>query len=287
MKDLKVTIIQSNLHWENVQKNLDMFAKKISHIQNVDLIVLPEMFTTGFTMKSAEFAEELTGKTVEWMKAQSKKTNAVICGGIITKQEDKFYNTLIWMCPDGTFEHYNKRHLFRMGDENKNYSAGDKRIIVDLKGWKLCPMVCYDLRFPVWSRNRSRVTSLPAGQAGSGLGDYKTRNQKPETLSSEYDLLIYIANWPEKRNHPWKTLLQARAIENLSYVVGVNRVGNDNNNNHHSGDSAVINYKGEIISKIKPENESAETVSISYSELIEFRKTFPAAMDADGFNITI
>ena len=231
MKDLKVTIIQSNLHWENVQKNLDMFAKKISHIQNIDLIVLPEMFTTGFTMKSVEFAEGLTGKTVEWMKAQAKKTNAVICGGMITKQEDKFYNTLIWMRPDGTFEHYNKRHLFRMGDENKNYSAGDKRIIVDLKGWKICPMVCYDLRFPVWCRNK-----------------FEVQGSKFE-VKYEYDVLLFIANWPEKRNHPWKTLLLARAIENISYVIGVNRVGNDNNGIHHSGDSAVINYKGEVVSK--------------------------------------
>ncbi len=268
MQDLKITIIQSNLHWENVQKNLDMFSEKIAAVKNSDLIVLPEMFSTGFTMKSKEFAEDTNGKTVEWIRAQAKKTNAVVAGGIIAKKGNYFYNKLIWMRPDGTFEQYNKRHLFRMANEQQHYSPGNKKIIVDLKGWKVCPLVCYDLRFPVWSRNKTKV-----------------KNKKLTEVKYQYDLLIYIANWPERRNHPWKTLLQARAIENLSYVVGVNRVGNDGNEIYHSGDSAIINYKGEVISKTKAHEENIETITISYNELTEFRKSFPAGLDADSFEI--
>jgi omega-amidase len=254
--DLKISLIQANLHWEDAAANLKMFAEKIASVnEDTDLILLPEMFSTGFTMNT-KVAERMDGRTVTWMKEQAKKKNCVITGSVVIEESGKFYNRLVWMRPDGSFEIYNKRHLFRYANEQEHYTAGDKRLIVDLKGWKVCPLVCYDLRFPVWSRNKG---------------------------NSEYDLLIYVANWPERRNHPWKTLLLARAIENQCYVAGLNRVGNDGNSVYHSGDSAVITFKGEIISKIKAGEESVETVTLSYEELKAFRKGFPAGMDADEF----
>ena len=259
MTNLKITIIQSGLHWENKEKNLNMFSQKISAIaESTDLIVLPEMFTTGFSMSPEKFAEQMNGITVSWMKEKAKEKKCVITGSFICEENGNYFNRLVWMNVDGTYSTYDKRHLFRMANEDDHYSAGQKKIIVELKGWKICPLICYDLRFPVWSRNKS---------------------------SSEFDMLIYVANWPEIRSCPWKTLLLARAIENQSYVVGLNRVGKDGNEIYHSGDSAVINAKGEIISKIKPHEESTETITLNYSELMEFRIAFPAMLDADSFEI--
>lgn len=258
MSDLKITLIQTVLHWENIPKNLDMFSAKIASIkEQTDLILLPEMFSTGFSMHPGKLAEKMEGKSMQWMKAEAAKKNCVIAGSMIIEEKGKYFNRLVWMRPDGTYETYDKRHLFRYGKEHEHYAAGSKRLIVELKGWKICPMVCYDLRFPVWSRNKN----------------------------AEYNLLIYVANWPERRNHPWKTLLLARAIENQCYVAGLNRVGEDGNKIDHSGDSAVINAKGEIISKTKAKEESTETVTLSLSELAEFRKQFPVGMDADDFSI--
>ncbi len=274
MESLKVTIIQSDLHWENVAKNISMFSKKISAItEPTDIIVLPEMFTTGFTMKSEKLAETMTGKTVAWMKEQAKKSNCVIIGSLIVKEEItspstdgrqrgvKFFNRLVWMQPDGDFYTYDKRHLFRMAKEHENFSAGNKRLIVDYKGWKICPLVCYDLRFPVWSRNFS-LTETPA-----------------------YDCLIYIANWPEVRKTPWSKLLEARAIENQCYVVGVNRVGIDGTNHVYSGNSVVINPKGEAITTVPEHKEVTQTVSLSLKELTDFRALFPVRLDGDEFEI--
>ena len=260
MTDLKISIIQSNLHWENKEENLKMFSQKINDItESTDLIVLPEMFTTGFSMNPKKFAEAMDGITMMWMKEKAKEKECVITGSFICKENGKYFNRLVWMCADGTYSTYDKRHLFRMANEDSHYHFGQKKIIVELKGWKICPLICYDLRFPVWSRNRA---------------------------SSNYDLLIYVANWPEIRSYPWKTLLLARAIENQCYVVGLNRVGDDGNKIYHSGDSAVINAKGEIISKIKAHQDSTETIILKYSDLIEFRKAFPAMLDADSFEIT-
>jgi omega-amidase len=258
-RTLNIALIQSNLHWENIPANLSMFSEKIASIkEDTDLILLPEMFSTGFTMNASAVAEKMDGRTMKWMKEQAKNKNCVITGSVVIVEDGKFYNRLIWMRPDGTHEIYNKRHLFRYADEQKYYTGGTKRLIVELKGWKICPLVCYDLRFPVWSRNKA---------------------------NSEYDVLIYVANWPERRSHPWKTLLLARAMENQCYVAGLNRVGNDGKNFYHAGDSAVINYKGESISKIKSGEESVETVSISCEELLAFRKGFPAGLDADDFEL--
>ncbi len=259
MEDLKITLIQSGLFWENKEKNLEQFSKKIADIKEAtDLIILPEMFSTGFSMKPKNLAEGMNGQTVEWMKEQAHKKNCVLTGSFICEEGGHFFNRLLWVHPNGTYSKYDKRHLFSMGDEHNHYSAGEEKLVVKLKDWKICPLICYDLRFPVWARN---------------------------TKDASYDVLIYVANWPERRAYPWKTLLLARAIENQSYVIGSNRVGPDGNDISHSGDSAVINAKGEIISKIKPHEEVSETVTLSYSELEEFRKAFPAIQDADSFEI--
>jgi omega-amidase len=267
MSDLKITIIQSDLHWENKEENLRMFSEKISAVTSeTDLIILPEMFTTGFSMKPGMLAEPVNGGTVSWMKEKAKQKNCVITGSFICVENGKYFNRLIWMKPDGMFSHYDKRHLFSMGDESNHYERGNKKIIEEIKGWKICPLICYDLRFPVWSRNKVQSSKF-----------------KSSFDSNAYDLLIYIANWPERRSHPWKTLLLARAIENQCYVAGVNRIGKDGNEIYHSGDSAVINVKGEIISKIKTEEESSATITLKYSELKSFRSAFPVLKDADDF----
>ncbi len=253
---LKVTIIQSDLVWENVEANLNNFSEKINSIkEETDLIILPEMFTTGFSMKPDKFAvyqEDVIRKMSEF----ASEKNAVVTGTVITEKQGKFYNTLIWMHPGGNFQTYHKRHLFSFAGEDLHYSGGNKDLIVKLKGWKIKPLICYDLRFPVWSRNKNN-----------------------------YDVLIYLANWPERRNDAWKTLLKARAIENQSYVIGVNRVGDDGNKVYHSGDSAVYDFKGNIISRTKPHKESIETVVLDYNSLNAFKEKFPAWKDADDFTV--
>lgn len=259
MNDLKVTIIQSDLYWENIEKNLEQFSKKIASIeQQTNLIVLPEMFTTGFSMQPEKLADTMDGETIKWLQAKASEKNCVITGSFICKENGCFYNRLIWMKPDKSFSYYDKRHLFSLADEQKYYSAGTKKITEEINGWKICPLICYDLRFPVWSRNNK---------------------------NSPYDVLIYVANWPEKRSYPWKSLLVARAIENQCYVIGVNRIGDDGNKIYHSGDSAIINFKGELISKTLSHESSIETVGLNYNELVDFRKHFPFLNDADDFSI--
>jgi omega-amidase len=259
MKDLTITIIQSELYWENVDANLDKLSKKISSIkESTDLIILPEMFSTGFTMNAKSCAEEMNGKTIDWLHSKAKEKNCVITGSVIISEQGKFYNRLIWMKPDGAFLTYDKRHLFRLADEHKTYSPGNKKIIPEINGWKICPLICYDLRFPVWSRR---------------------------TKKEDYDLLLYVANWPDRRIHAWRQLLAARAIENQCYVAGVNRIGNDGNEIHHSGYSAVIDFKGDQMSKTNPNEESVETISLHKESLIDFRKHFPFADDADEFSL--
>lgn len=258
MKDLRITLIQSTLHWENIDANLKMFAEKVSSIkEQTDLIILPEMFSTGFTMNNKPLAEKMDGKAVAWMKKAAKEKNCVITGSLIIEEGGMYFNRLIWMRADGSFETYDKRHLFRYANEQDHYTAGTKRLIVELNGWKVCPMICYDLRFPVWIRNQNK----------------------------EYDLLIFVANWPERRNYPREALLLARAIENQAYVVGVNRVGKDGGDINHSGDSVVIDPQGQIIAKAKPNEEAILSATLSYSALEEWRKKFPAWMDADKFQI--
>lgn len=256
MQDLTVTLIQTALHWENKEKNLSMFTDKLNTITSAtDVVLLPEMFTTGFSMQSAALAEDMNGPTVQWMKEQAARLNAVVCGSFIAKENNCYYNRLLWMQPDGTYHTYDKRHLFRMGDEQQHYSAGDKRLLVEWKGWRICPMVCYDLRFPVWVRNRN-----------------------------EYDVLLFVANWPERRAAHWKLLLQARAVENLSYCLGVNRVGEDGNGIYHSGDSSVFSARGEQLWQQSHEEE-IKTITLSKQDLLDYRKVFPAQLDADEFEL--
>jgi omega-amidase len=266
MTDLNISFIQSALHWENASANQKMFSRKIADMkEETDLILLPEMFNSGFSMRPELVAEHMDGPTLQWMKDTASKKGCVITGSLAIKEDGRFFNRLIWMCPDGSYEKYDKRHLFRNGNEHEHYTAGGEKLIVDLKGWKICPLICYDLRFPVWSRNRMKMDNTE--------------------VRSEYDLLLYVANWPAVRIHAWKTLLLARAIENQAYVAGLNRVGQDGNMLEYTGESAVIDYKGQIMSKTGPHEDSPETVLLSYAGLMEFRKSFPAGLDADVFSL--
>ncbi len=264
MKNLRVTLIQSNLYWENISANLEMFSAKIAAIQQTDLIVLPETFTTGFSM-NPKFAEPMDGSAVEWMRKTANEKGCVVCGSLMIKAPspweraggEVFYNRLVWMQPDGEFLTYDKRHLFCMSDEPKFFTAGEERLMVELNGWKICPLICYDLRFPVWSRN----------------------HQSPLTT---YHLLLYVANWPERRNIAWKTLLPARAVENQAYVIGVNRVGIDEKNISHTGDSMVIDALGKTLYH-KEHEEEVFTVELNYEELEKAREQLPFLNDADDF----
>jgi omega-amidase len=257
MQDLKISLIQSGLHWESPDANMAMFEEKIWKIsEQTDIIILPEMFSTGFTMNAKELAEPMNYKACKWMKQQAAQAKAVVTGSVIIKEDGKFFNRLLWAEPDGQLFQYDKRHLFRMAEEDRTFSAGNKKLIREVKGWKIFPLICYDLRFPVWSRN----------------------------VANEYDLLIYVANWPQARSAAWKTLLKARAIENLSYCAGVNRVGEDGKGIIYSGDSQVISYKGEELFNAG-DQECIHTMSLSHDELRTFREKFPADLDADKFEI--
>ncbi len=256
MQDLSVTLIQTFLYWEDPVANRAMLEEKISSIDKTDIIILPEMFTTSFTNNAGKFAEPMNLNTFKWMKQLSAQSGACIVGSYCIKEGTRFYNRLLWMQPDGTFYTYDKRHSFRMSDEHKVYTAGEKQLIVEYKGWKIAPFICYDLRFPVWSRN----------------------------TANKYDLAIYVANWPEARAHAWKSLLPARAIENISYVVGLNRIGTDGLGLVYSGDSVVQDFKGMPLAELQSE-EKIETVVLSKKALEAFRLIFPAFLDADGFEI--
>lgn len=263
MQDLKVTLIQSDLHWEDSEANLAMFEEKIWQIGNTtDVIVLPEMFTTGFTMNASRLAEHMNMRTFKWMKQMADQTGALILGSYIVRVHDRYYNRLLWMEPGGNYKTYDKRHLFRMSNEQKTYSSGESLLIGTWKGWRICPLICYDLRFPVWSRNKWDMSA--------------------KRLS--YDLLIYVANWPVTRIDAWSTLLKARAIENLSYVVGVNRIGMDDNGIEYNGNSAIISPKGDNIFTTEG-IEVTKTIELNANSLQAFRDRFPAYLDADDFNI--
>lgn len=256
-KELKITLVQTTLHWEDRQKNLADLTNKISGIEEeTDLVILPEMFTTGFTMKSSELFETMDGATVRWMKEMAERKKCAIAGSVIIKETGCYYNRFLFVGQDGNIETYDKRHLFRMAGEDKYFSKGNGRVIIDYGGWKICPMVCYDLRFPVWDRSRN-----------------------------DRDLMIFVANWPETRKEAWSTLLRARAMENQVYVAGVNRVGKDGSYVSYSGNSAVFSPSGNLISNIRPGEESIQTVILSMTEMNDFREKFPAWLDADDFEI--
>jgi len=282
MSTLAITTIQTTLHWEDKAANLEMFEEKIFSIkEKTEIIVLPEMFSTGFSMQPAKLAETMDGNTVRWMKNTAEKRKAILTGSLIIKEpaasttqkdgEEVYFNRLIWMLPNGQYGIYDKRHRFAFAGEDQYYTAGNKRLIASVKGWKINLQVCYDLRFPVWSRQALPQPSPEGGESTSSPG-------------LEYDLLIYVANWPERRSAAWKSLLQARAIENQCYVTGVNRVGDDGNGIYHSGDSMIIDPMGEIMYHKKDEEDIVTTV-LSKDHLRSIREKFPFWKDADTFKI--
>ncbi|MCH2214755.1 MAG: amidohydrolase [Flavobacteriales bacterium] len=253
---LKVALLQTELAWEDVEYNLQMAGRNLSHLPaDVDLVVLPEMFSTGFTMSPQKVAEENSGRTMTLIRQFSEDKGLAICGSFAATEADRYFNRFFWIS-DGDFEHqYDKRHLFRMAQENKVYTQGEEDQRIDFKGWKIMPRICYDLRFPVWSR------------------------------SNDVDLQIYVANWPSMRVDAWDKLLLARAIENQCYVIGVNRIGKDGNEVPYSGHSVVIGPKGNAITTPENEEEGWIIASIDLEELRAFRKAFPVGLDADQFEI--
>ena len=272
---LTFTIIQTNLVWEDKALNLQLLEDKILNIQEkTEIVVLPEMFNTGFSMNPELLAETMDGDTVCWMKRIASKKKIILTGSLMIKENGKYYNRLIWMLPTGATGFYDKRHCFAFAGEHNHFTPGKKRIIAQVKSWKINLQICYDLRFPVWARQQIKTSDTeeltPAGIIHEN--------------GHEYDILLYVANWPERRNHAWKSLLMARAIENQCYVVAVNRVGTDGNGIYHSGDSMIINPLGEILYH-KEHAEDIPTVSLEKELLLNVRKTFPFQADADHFNI--
>lgn len=258
MSALTVTIVQADLEWHDAKANLAQFEEKINAIDTkTDLVILPEMFTTGFTMDAAGNADTMDGVAVAGMTRWALRLDAAVCGSLIIKDGSRYFNRFVFAKPDGGVEYYDKRHLFRLAGEVEHYSAGDRTVLLEWRGWRICPMVCYDLRFPVWSRYRD------------GL---------------DYDLLVYVANWPSRRHHAWQTLLRARAIENLSFVAGVNRCGTDGNDLPYSGGSAVIDFLGHDLADLG-EQVGQATVTLDKDALQSFRNKFPFHIDADTFSI--
>lgn len=272
---MKVTLIQTQLYWENTEKNLAHFDKLIASIsEETDLILLPEMFSTGFSMHPKKTAVPANGNTLKWLQEKAKEKKAVVCGSVAVKDRENYFNRLFWVQPNGEFKTYNKRHLFRMAKEDESYKAGAKKLITQIGDWNFCPLICYDLRFPVWSRNRFGVK-----KAG-------VSNQQSSNGSWDYDVLIYLANWPGARIYQWRQLLIARAIENQCYVIGLNRIGKDGNNYDYSGDSMVIGPKGEVVAETEANKEWITTVVLDKKNLEAFRENFPVGLDADGFTVS-
>lgn len=259
MQDLRTTLIQADLVWQQPEANRTQFEQIFAELKGTtDLIVLPEMFTTGFTMAPETLAEPIDGETAHWLKQQAEHLDAAIVGSVVTQVGDHYRNRCFFTQPNGEQTVYDKRHLFRMGGEHNHYEAGRERVLVEYKGWRIMPQICYDLRFPAFSRNHN-----------------------------EYDLLIYVANWPKPRRNPWRTLLQARAIENLAYVAGVNRVGVDGSGLAYSGDSLLVDFMGERLIDQAPDQPFVETFTLDAGALNDFRERFPAWMDADAFDLKL
>lgn len=264
MDDLRVSIVQGDTRWHDPAGNRAYYGDLISAMKGrVDVVVLPETFTSGFSNDAIGDAETMDGPTVAWIREQAVQLDAAVTGSVQLKVGDDVFNRMLFATPDGGLQHYDKRHLFRFAREHERYAAGRERLTVDWRGWRICPLVCYDLRFPVFSRNRFDV-------------------ERPGKL--DYDLALYVANWPAARAYAWKTLLRARAIENLSYVVGVNRVGTDGNGLDYSGDSAVIDFVGDAISECT-DQPLVTTTTLQAAELQAHRERFPAMLDGDRFSL--
>ena len=264
MNNLRISLVQGATRWHDLAGNRDYYGELIAPLRGIsDLVLLPETFTSGFSNDAIGSAETMDGPTVAWIRAQSQRLDAAVCGSVQLRDGEGVFNRLLWATPDGGLQAYAKRHLFRYAREHERYAAGRERLTVEWKGWRICPLVCYDLRFPVFSRNRYDVER--AGQP-------------------DYDLLLYVANWPSARAYAWKTLLRARAIENLCYVAGLNRVGTDGNGLHYAGDSAVIDFLGHPASECSDE-EVVVTTTLQADELAAHRARFPAMLDADAFEL--
>jgi predicted amidohydrolase len=263
MLPLTVSLVQGATRWHDAPANRDYYGELVRRARGSDLVVLPETFLSGFSNDTRASADTMEGESLPWLRALAAEAGAVVCGSLAIREDDVVYNRLLWMRPDGSFEQYDKRHLFRMAGEHTRYGSGSRRPIVELKGWRILPQVCYDLRFPVWLRNR-RLASASGGM--------------------DYDLAVFVANWPAARRHPWRTLLRARAIENLACVVGVNRVGVDGNEIAYAGDSAVIDPVGEALVELGAQ-EQVVTVTLDPAPLLAHRDRFPAWMDADTFTL--
>ena len=265
MRPLKISLVQGATRWHDAAANRDYYGARVRQAAGSDLIVLPETFLSGFSNDTQASAGTMDGEGVRWLRALATEVDAVICGSLAIRDNGIVYNRLLWVRPDGSYQQYDKRHLFRMAGEHTRYGGGNQRLVVELNGWRILPQVCYDLRFPVWLRNR-RLASATGGM--------------------DYDLAIFVANWPAPRRQPWRTLLRARAIENLSYVIGVNRVGVDGNDLPYAGDSAVIDPLGEPLVELGTQ-EQVITVTLDPSSLLAQRERFPAWMDADEFELSL
>lgn len=251
---MKISLIQTSLIWENARANRTNFEKLINSIQErTDIILLPEMFSTGFTMEPARVAENMDGGTLQWMKAMAAAKDCAVAGSVVIRENENYYNRFLFVLPDGEIKIYDKRHLFSLAGENKAYTPGVDRLIIEYRGWKICPLVCYDLRFPVFSRN-----------------------------TEDFDLLLYVANWPAPRILAWDTLLRARAIENMCYVAGVNRIGRDSNGHNYLGHSQVIDCLGANV-VVTSENEGVFTVKLDKQSMLETRKKLDFLSDRDTF----
>lgn len=259
---MEIALVQAKLSWEDNDKNLAHFSRLLKNITGVDLFILPEMFNSGFTMKSDSLGQTMDGKAVGWLQKMADEKDAVFVASLIIIENNKRYNRLIWTTPNGEAKIYNKKHLFRMANEHKHFTPGSERIIIEYKGIRFCPQICYDLRFPIWSRNSDGQSKAPI-----------------------YDCLIYLANWPKVRSDAWITLLKARAIENQAFVIGVNRVGLDGNGIEYSGDSRFYSAKGERLDNFSSSKEMISVVTMNLQTLKEFREKFPVSDDADSFKL--
>lgn len=260
MSTLTFTLLQQALVWEDKTANIQNFSSIIHNIhEHTEVVVLPEMFSTGFSMRPEIFAEKMDGPTVTWMRNTAAEKKIILTGSLMIEENGQYHNRLIWMLPNGEYGYYDKKHCFGYAGEDKHYTPGSKRLIASVKGWRINLQICYDLRFPVWARQQQHD-------------------------GPEYDVLVYVANWPERRNHAWKTLLQARAIENQCYVIGVNRVGRDGNDIYHSGDSMVIDAMGTILYE-KAHGDDVHTITLEKQPLDDIRSKLPFLKDADPFTI--
>ena len=287
MSSLTISTIQTTVNWEDKTDNLRHLEERIFSIpEPTELVILPEMFSTGFSMRPKALAEQMDGPTLAWMQQTAARKKIILTGSIIIEEEGNYYNRLIWMLPTGQYGYYDKRHRFAYAGENEHYTAGNRRLVASVKGWRVLPLVCYDLRFPVWSRQTppDGAPDPHTDQAAPAAPTDTHTDQPAGSPDLEYDLLIYVANWPERRSHAWKTLLQARAIENQCYVAGVNRIGHDGNEIYHSGDSMIIDPLGETLYHAAAKDQ-VFTHTLRKEDLLRVRERFPFWRDADHFSI--